>query len=244
MKKLTFLFMLAFSTVVFGQDSLVVKPKLSVVSADKMNVVYRGMVNPISIAVNDGKQFTASAPGLSKDEHGNYVLRPGSGTEVNVMVSIKQDDGTTLVEKHPFRIKPIPSAVSAINGNSTCDACLLRFSIEELSDAEISVHIPGMLHENLALTVTGFLIKVPGKPSILVEGNKFTPKVLSALKKVNYKDEIVVFNIRAKASKDSGIACLLIAPITFKIYKKEIVKPIRAERDSLHIQRRETKYKK
>ena len=71
-------------------DSIVkLKQQLSVVSVDKMNVVYRGVPNPISIAVNNAKSYTISGDGVSF-QNGKYVLKPVSGTEAKVIVEINK----------------------------------------------------------------------------------------------------------------------------------------------------------
>lgn len=180
MKKLTFLLMLAFSTVVFGQDSLVVKPKLSVVSADKMNVVYRGVSNPISIAVTDGELIAVSAPGLTKDGKGQYLLRPGQGNEVAVMVSIKRDDGSTIIEKHTFRIKGIPSPMGAIDERN-CGNCIVRMTKKELKEAEISIMLPNLTFD-VNLELASYNVKIPHKKTIVVvDNNKFPKDVLDQI---------------------------------------------------------------
>ena len=75
---------------------VVPRPNSASVSADKMNVVYIGLDNPLTIAfpgVPDNK-VVASAPNLTKTGNGKYVLKPESGTEVVVSVSATLDDGT------------------------------------------------------------------------------------------------------------------------------------------------------
>ena len=65
---------------------VVPKPDRAVVSADKMNVVYRGVVNPMTISfagVSDNK-VVANATGLKKLSNGKYEMRPGSGREAAV----------------------------------------------------------------------------------------------------------------------------------------------------------------
>ena len=85
-----------------------------------MNVVYRGVVNPmtISFAGVADNNVTASAPGLSKAGGlGKYNMSPGSGTEVTINVTAKMPDGTTASDKKPYRIKNIPAPVGAIGGS-------------------------------------------------------------------------------------------------------------------------------
>lgn len=69
MKKLTYIFLLFLSFSFYGQNDTISTVKtstLSVVSADKMNVVYRGITNPVSIAVSNCKSFEATGNGLEK----------------------------------------------------------------------------------------------------------------------------------------------------------------------------------
>ena len=80
---------------------------ISVVSADKMNVVYRGVPNPISIAVPNAKSFVVSGNGLTFVK-GKYLLSAGLGKETKIIVEIENFDGYRLTEEHIFRIKGLP----------------------------------------------------------------------------------------------------------------------------------------
>ena len=62
----------------------ITKPNSAVIAADKMNVVYRGVQNPITISIpgiQDSK-IRASAPGLKRIRGSKYNLFPGKGREV------------------------------------------------------------------------------------------------------------------------------------------------------------------
>ena len=84
MKKL--LFFLLFPIFIFSQDTIT-NPTLSVISLDKIKVVYRGIDNPITVSVPNAKEYWVSGPGVSKtDELGKYIIRPGSGTELKIVV--------------------------------------------------------------------------------------------------------------------------------------------------------------
>ena len=61
---------------------VVARPKSATISADKMNVVYRGVSNPmtISFAGISPDKVSASAPGLSRNGNsGSYTMQPQSG---------------------------------------------------------------------------------------------------------------------------------------------------------------------
>ena len=79
--------------------AVVPKPNSATISADKMNVVYRGVANPMTISfagVSDNN-VSASAPGLSKGSGvGKYVMNPGSGKEVTINVNGTLPDGSKV----------------------------------------------------------------------------------------------------------------------------------------------------
>ena len=99
--------------------AVVPKPNSATISADKMNVVYRGVANPmtISFAGISDNNVSASAPGLSKGSGvGKYVMNPGSGREVTINVSGTLPDGSKVSDKATFRIKDIPKPTGTISG--------------------------------------------------------------------------------------------------------------------------------
>jgi gliding motility-associated protein GldM len=92
------------------------KPSLAV-SADKMNVFYIGVDNPVSVAA-PMPNFTASAPGLSKSGKG-WVMRPRKPGKVNIVVTGIEDDGSKVpLGKAEFRVKRLPDPKSYVSGKS------------------------------------------------------------------------------------------------------------------------------
>ena len=99
--------------------AVVPKPNSATISADKMNVVYRGVSNPMTISfagVSDNK-VSASAPGLSKASGvGKYVMNPGTGREVSINVTGTLPDGGKVSDNAKFRIKDIPRPTGTVRG--------------------------------------------------------------------------------------------------------------------------------
>ncbi|MDT8410984.1 MAG: gliding motility protein GldM [Vicingaceae bacterium] len=93
------------------------KPSTTV-AAEKMNVFYIGVDNPVSVSA-PMPNFTASAPGLSKTAKG-YVMRPSAGAKtVTIVVTGTDDNGNKVnLGKSEFRVKRIPDPVSSIMGKS------------------------------------------------------------------------------------------------------------------------------
>ena len=71
------------------QGSFTVAPPAVSVSATKMNVVYRGIDNPIAVGGGVGGEIsaTASSGSLTRTGNGTYNLRPGEANEVTINVS-------------------------------------------------------------------------------------------------------------------------------------------------------------
>ena len=64
-------------------------PNAAVISADKMNVVYRGVANPMTISIPGipDNKVSASAPGLSRRSGSQYIMNPGTGRSVTITAS-------------------------------------------------------------------------------------------------------------------------------------------------------------
>jgi hypothetical protein len=211
-KLLLFLFIISFHS--YAQDTI--PAAKSVVALDKMNVVYRGVPNPISIAVNNAKSYVISGKGVSKKDDGKYVIYPGSGNETKVFVEIENFDGSKVIEEHVFRIKGLPAPIGTLNGQYSTNG-ILFFSLKELEEAEVSFKFIDFLFP-IDLNVTHFSIKVSNYPIVNIDGNKITSDVFNLLKKARKNDLIVISHIRAKYMEGDGCH-RSIGPIIFQIIK-------------------------
>lgn len=99
----------------FEGEYFVTQP-LAVVSATKMNVIYRAIPNPISVSVPgfDASQIIATASTGSLTSGGqsgmyNLLVQPADASqEVVINVSVKADGGTKKMGEMRFRLKNIP----------------------------------------------------------------------------------------------------------------------------------------
>ena len=119
------------------QGSFVVAPPAVSVSATKMNVVYRGIDNPIAVGGGVGGEISATATNgsLTRTGNGTYNLRPGDGNEVTINVS---SAGSSLGSMK-FRVKdlPKPEAIirNVVNGQVSKSALLAANRVEaEMKD--------------------------------------------------------------------------------------------------------------
>ena len=210
MKKFLLIFCLLLCQFLLAQNDTasVSKPKLGVISVDKLNIVYRGIQNPISIAVPNAKSFTVSGLGV-KEENGKYFIVPGQGNEVIVTLEIILEDDSKVVEEHVFRIKNLKKHIARIN-NKNCQNCIVLMKKEELKDAEISFYLEDFLYDFLKLKVTSFDLFVSNKNKFHIEGNKITDEVYNKLIKLKKGKEILIYNIEFKQLSERKI---LIHPI-------------------------------
>jgi len=197
--KFIFLSFLVLSSLTgFAQDSLVPKKSnLGVIAATEMNLVYRGVRNPISITVPHAKSFTASGIGVS-EENGNYYISPGQGNEMIVTLEIVLEDDSKVVKEHVFRIKTVPYPQGRIN-NRNCNDCYVNMNVEALKNAVISVHFEDFQYD-YTFEVTSFVIDKPKKPGIIVEGNTIDENAFNQLKKLKKGDIIIIGAIKYRVN--------------------------------------------
>jgi hypothetical protein len=205
---------LLFSLSIFAQDTI--PASKSVIALDKMNVVYRGITNPISIAVNDAKSYKIYGNGVSKNEDGKYILAPGIGLTTKVYVEITKNDDSIVIEEHEFRIKGIPSALITLN-NEFSTQLYLEFKLDDLKNAKLGILFLDLLIP-FTPEVTQFCIKVPRYPTLKIQGNLFNDEVFQLLSKARKNDIILVSEIKGNYMTNN-IQHKKINPLIFKIIK-------------------------
>ncbi len=177
---------------------VVPRPNSATISADKMNVVYRGVANPMTISfagVPDNK-VSASASGLKKSgKSGKYTMVPTSGREVTINVSATLDDGSKASDKKTFRIKDIPAPFGEMAGKTGA----FKLPRRNVEIGKVKAVLKDFDFE-LPLTVTGFKFKVPGQPSVTCSGSKLSGQAKAALRKAKRGASVQIFDIKSKSS--------------------------------------------
>jgi gliding motility-associated protein GldM len=176
-----------------GTYVVVPRPNSATISADKMNVVYRGVDNPmtISFAGVSNDKVRANAVGMS-GSNGKYVLRPGAGNTVMINVSATLPDGKVVSDKKEFRIKGLPSPTGKVRGEISPKGP--RSSLEQSTVTAVMEDFDFPITVN----VTQFNLKVPGQPTVVVSGNRMNAAALNAIKKAGRGDVVVISEIKAK----------------------------------------------
>ena len=199
-----------------GSYVVVPRPNTANISADKMNVVYRGLPNPmtISFAGISDNNVNANAAGLSKSgAAGKYNLVPSSGNEVKVTVSGKMLDGKVVSDAKVFRIKNIPPPFGKVAGESGN----VKGSKSRLLAAQVQADLPDFLYD-LKYQVTQFTLKVPGQAAVIINGDRVNGQAAAALSRVSRGDQVTIFDIKAKLVGDgAGITVGKVSPVIFEI---------------------------
>ncbi|WP_046757798.1 GldM family protein [Kordia jejudonensis] len=79
----------------------------AIVELKKMNIVYRGVDNPLKIVVPNAKNVAVMAPGLLNKGNGNFNLKPQSGNEVTLKIVAQMHSGKQLTFEKVLRIEDV-----------------------------------------------------------------------------------------------------------------------------------------
>jgi gliding motility-associated protein GldM len=193
------------------------KPNNATIAADKMNVVYRGVTNPMTITfagIQDNK-IRANAAGLTKVKGSAYAMNPGTGREVTINVSGTLPDGDPVRDSATFRIKDIPRPTGTIRGEDGDGGCV-RMQRQGLEKSSIGAALQDFDFD-LKLNVTGFSFKVSGQPTIKVNGRKLNSQASGALKRAKRGETLQIFDITANIAGNSGYKLKKISPICIEL---------------------------
>jgi gliding motility-associated protein GldM len=181
---------------IVGNYVVVPRPNSATISADKMNVVYRGLDNPMTISfagVPDNK-VSASGTGLKKASGtGKYTMKPGRGKTVKISVSATLDDGSKASDNQTFRIKDIPKPTGTINGEEG----MSKLPRNNVAIGKIGAKLDDFVFD-LNIAVQSFRIKISGQPTISCNGNRLSGRAKQAVRKAPKRSTISIFDIKAK----------------------------------------------
>lgn len=194
--------------------AVISKPNAALIAADKMNVVYRGVANPMSISIPGipNNKVSASAPGLKKVSGSKYIMNPQQGRTVKITASGVLPDGQRISTPAEFRIKDIPRPAGTV---SKQDGSVKM----PRNNMEIAT-IGAMLEDfdfDLNIAVSGFKFKVPGQPTVSVNGNKLNGMAKTALKRAKRGDVVQVFDINAYITNNKSYKLKKVSPVVVEI---------------------------
>jgi len=180
------------------ENSFTVAPPAVSVSATKMNVVYRGIDNPIAVGGGVGGEINATCSGgtLVRTGNGTYNLRPGEANEVTVSVT----SGGSNLGSMKFRVKDLPKPTALIrnvvNGVVSKSALLAAGGmIAEMKDFDF---------DGVHYDVVGFTMRYKTKAGTTKEAKatsgNFTDEMRNAIQQANVGDMFVFTAIQVRGN--------------------------------------------
>lgn len=180
------------------QGSFVVAPPAVSVSATKMNVVYRGINNPIAVGGGVGGEISASASSgsLTRTGNGTYNLLPGAADEVTISVT----SGGSSLGSMKFRVKDLPKPTALIrnvqNGLVSKSALLAANRVEaEMKDFDF---------DGVKYDVVGYTFRYKTKAGTTKEAKAssgaFTDEIKNAISGSNVGDTFLFTAIQVRGN--------------------------------------------
>jgi gliding motility-associated protein GldM len=195
--------------------SVIPKPNSAVISADKMNVVYRGVANPMTISIPGVGNVSANAPGLrSTGGAGNYIMDVTTlqAREVTINVSGELPGGERVSDSKTFRVRDIPRPVGTVRGEDGT----VRMQRQNLEISTIGAALPDFEFD-VDLRVTGFKFRVAGQPTIQVRGQKLDQSAISALRRAGRGETVQIFDVEAQLAGSSGYKLKQVSPVLVEL---------------------------
>ncbi|RQP14676.1 MAG: gliding motility protein GldM [Chryseobacterium sp.] len=201
-------------TVVTGDKPHIIPMQVgSSLSADKMNVLYRGVQNPVSATMLgiDHKTIQLSAPGATvTGGGGKWNIMPGQGTMVNITISGRAPNGQVQSQTYPFRIKNIPRAEGQVrNANVTA------MPGSSVPNQHVTATIPDFDFP-VSFTVTGFRVKIPGRGAMFINGSSLS-SLRGLTDELRAGDVVNIYDIQATASGIGNQQLKNITPVIINI---------------------------
>ncbi len=195
--------------------AVIPRPNSAVISADKMNVVYRGVDNPLSISFPGvpNNKVSVNAPGLKSVGNGKYIMNITSykGKEVTINVSGKIN-GKTVPDKKTFRVKNIPAPQGTVRGESG----VIKMPKRNLEVSTVGATLPDFDFD-VKLGVRSFDFKVPGQPTLRVSGTRLNSQAKQLLRRVKRGQNVQVYNIKAYLKSNSKYPIKKVSPVIIEI---------------------------
>lgn len=204
------------------EQSFTVAPQSVVISPSKMNVLYRGVDNPLEIGVPgvEPSKIRVNGPGVRQIKPGEYsadVTSIKGSKEITISVSVIEEgeDGketTRPAGTKKFRIKGLPPAVGNIYGRSEN----LLLSKSAVANATVNAKFEDFVFD-LDLVVTQFELAIPGYPPERIRGDKIPSSSKVKIEKLKPGQTVTFRNIKAKAAGNPRVKVERVAAISVDV---------------------------
>lgn len=196
-KTIVILFAILLSLQLYSQTE-----KLLVVSADKMNVLYIGIDNPVSIAVQGitGDKLKVSiSNGTITGSNGKYIVKPGQDpiSIIEVAEEIKSGE-IKKIGCDTFRVKRIPSPVACIGKYCHDNIYITKDELLKNSEVSVLLNLPfEFKFEVISFSFT-YIMENKDVAIIKISDNKFSQEIITAINNLKEGSKVYLENIKAK----------------------------------------------
>ncbi len=210
-----------FTIVILSSLQLFAQTEKSVViSADNLKVLYFGIDNPISIAANgitNDKLDVSITNGILTGRNGKYIAKPGSGQISIIVVSTVNESGEiNPISSDTFRVEKIPVPKAFIGYENSPGLYLSKDELLSNPEINVSWNFPF----DLSFKILSFRFSYIENGDFIsekVNGSKFTPEIIDAIKRMDGGSKIYFDGIEAIGPDD---AVRTLDPIIIKLADK------------------------
>lgn len=172
------------------------------ISADKMNVLYIGLPNPISISAAgvpaESVNASISVGNIRKQGAGNYVVtvtNPGRAI-INVVANV--DGKTKSLGSKEFRVKMIPDPVLKVGMNKSGVMKAADFKVQ----GGLRADLENFEFEGVKYDVVSYRVGIEARGRDYVEGDAnsayFPSNVVAAIRSLRAGDQVYFDNVKVK----------------------------------------------
>jgi len=183
-------------------------------SADKMNVMYRNLDNPVSGSIlgADNAKLSLSAPGatVKSTGPGKWDVRPGAGNILKITLSGTDPYGKSISQVFEYRIKNVPPPQGQIRGKN-----ILTLPATSVENQQLQAVIPDFDFP-VSFNVTSFMVRVPGRASMQVQGNSLQGAA-GMFRNLRPGDGVYIFDIKATATGLGNTIVPNISPVLINV---------------------------
>jgi gliding motility-associated protein GldM len=171
-----------------------------VISADKMNVLYIGIDNPISIAVSgiaSDKLLISISNGTLTGSNGKYIVKVDHGPITLISVATEINGEIKNIGNDTFRIKRVPDPSPSIGNYYGSNLYLTKEEIVKDPEITVSLCLPFDLEFKI-ISFTFINNVTASEVWKQVTGNKFTEEIITLINGMKAGDKFFLEDIKAK----------------------------------------------
>lgn len=160
----------------------------SIIENEKLNILYRGMKNYLTIYAPNSDSIKVSGLGVYKEQKNKYYITPAAGASMEITI-IKFSKGKEIVEKREFRIVNIEKPFASIKNKIG----KMTLSKEELANSKIEYYIPQFV---MKLGKVGkFRYQINAEEPMVNYGDEFNKSVKEKIYNMKSGDIMIIDNL-------------------------------------------------